>query len=208
MRTRRENAAIAATGILIARWPMRAGWADLAQAKALAGVNAASAKEAHAALLGVLLEAARFDIDVAALACVRIARPESPRCRCALTFAAWMNRVFVRSTLLEDNKLSAGRAQAVAQTYAKLRSDARAQLARTAYTYPHITGVKWRLDYYVKVRARRLAHTRTRAMKRLRELFPPRSPFPPGSPCTNTHTPPCSRRRTTMSTRSTSPSTW
>ena len=43
------------------------GRPDLAQAKGLASVNAATVKEAHAALLGFILEAARFDVDPAAV---------------------------------------------------------------------------------------------------------------------------------------------
>jgi len=58
-------------------------------------------------------------------------------------------------SVLEDTKLSPARAGAVAAAYADLRTDVRARLARTAPTFPHITDVKWRLDYYVKVRARR-----------------------------------------------------
>ena len=136
--------------------------ADIAGAKALSGVvNGAVLKEAHAALLGVLLEAGRFDVDPTAFGCGRRVagrashrrRPITRLTRAHARAPRWSGRS--RSTLLEENRVGAGRAKAIAAAYAAVRSDLRASIVRAAFTFPHVTGVKWRLDYYVKVRAAR-----------------------------------------------------
>lgn len=95
--------------------------AALTSKPSLASINPAVLKEAYAAFLTLLLEAARHNADAAAVTAV-----------------------------LEDCKVTGGRVAAITQMIMDALLKNRLLLSKTSFNYPHITDVSWRLDYYIK----------------------------------------------------------
>eukprot|EP01105_Mastigella_eilhardi_P008358 TRINITY_DN2032_c0_g1_i17.p4 TRINITY_DN2032_c0_g1~~TRINITY_DN2032_c0_g1_i17.p4 ORF type:complete len:256 (-),score=95.05 TRINITY_DN2032_c0_g1_i17:91-858(-) len=97
---------------------------SFAECSALRGADQAAVKQAHAALASVLLEAAKENLDTAALRGV-----------------------------LEDQSVSPALIDAACARYEQRLPALRRALLRSTFHFAHVLSLDWRLDYCVKSRA-------------------------------------------------------
>lgn len=99
----------------------RADDASFLESKEVAAVEQGALKQAYSALASLFVEAARVDADAATL-----------------------------GALLEECRLSGGKAEAIVQSFVAHKSHLRLALRSSSEDVPHLVDVAWRLDFHLK----------------------------------------------------------
>lgn len=108
------------------------------------GGDAVAHKTAFASLLTVILEGAKHDASGADLAYVHHCK--SINCLLMLS----IHDVLLFSSGLEESKVSEARLKLFATAFDSQKAAIRSVLAQSQNGFPAITGLEWRMDYYMK----------------------------------------------------------
>jgi len=96
----------------------------------LSKVDPIALKQAYGALVGFILEVAKMNADP-----------------------------LVLKGVLEQENAESQRVEAVTNFYSTTKEAIRTLLSTTSFHYPHITGIDWRLDYFMKLNSMEKANT-------------------------------------------------